>query len=691
MIYGSGSEKHKMKTLSIIVKIVLSIVFFLIGCDILSIKDGSGLAFSPNYAPALDRGSLPNGQDSSPNTQYSTPKIDAPMGSTQSSFFYGRASTDALFDRDAVPLVELTLPPERWKHLLDHALDEDYEPACMVFDGISLGTVGLRFKGAQGTLVDCVDKSTGTIICDKLSMKVKFNEINPNKRFHGVKRLNFNSLIKDPTKLRERLGYDLYRDMGIYAPRSSWAVLRVNGESYGLFAMVEQIDGRFTANRWPANGGGNLFKEAWPSTSRANFYQDRLKTNKNTGAPNTIMEFYYSLSAAAPEQRFTVLARWMDTDYLHRYMAVDDAIFNADGCTAFYSHSRANSTVNHNFYLYQEQHRNFFWMIPWDLDITFQFFGKWAVIPHWTRTPAQCAKLYPVWDDRLKVAAPGCNLIFQTLASNLDTYRKAVDTLLAGPFAEARILTKIDELAAFIDTAVKADPYVEYTSWRNEVAQMKTVIPLLRQRLKNLRDNKSILPFGIDPAVLNTFEDVENTGLRMGVRVMHNSASSATQSVSTVNPIDGLRNARLDFVFRDGLKPYGQWLFWSFPLAGGHHDLSGHTHLQFMASADRPRILRVELESPQNTNAMKGIRPGWDIKMTSTPKLYKLKLAEAKVPLCTTKQGIDPDNSLLSILSKLTGLAFHPLTDGRGPTGLFGKGITDSGFIQVDNIEFIKE
>ncbi len=522
------------------------------GCDILSSKKNAESSGTPEDTASTE-----------PNDSITL--VDDPLGCARSCPNCDEAKRDDLFFRDSIPVFDLVLPPDRWQYLQGHALDEEYEPACISFEGKSIGTVGLRFKGSYGTLIPCVDKNTGAIICDKLSMKVKFNEVYPDARFHGLKRLNLHSLKNDPTKVRERLGYDLYREMGIQAPLSGWANVRINGKSYGIYTMVEQIDGRFTENRWPGDGEGNLFKEAWPSSTDPDYYIEHLKTNKKTGSADAMIKFYSALSAAAPEQRYAVLAKWMDTDYLHTYMAVDDAISNVDGSTAFYIDSKSEWAGNHNYYIYQEEKRDKFWKIPWDLDATFQFTGGWGAIPHWTQTPDDCSKRYPVWNGRIDVVAPGCNLIFQTLAQNRDPYKNAITTLLEGPFSEARILAKIDVLVGFIDKAVQADPKADYTGWNNEVSRLKANIPLLRQRLENLRDDKQIKPFSIVPTALNTLEDVSNTGLRIGAELMHNAASSATMSVHTAAPLADLQDIRLDFIYRDGPEPWQQWIFWSLP------------------------------------------------------------------------------------------------------------------------------
>ncbi len=45
---------------------------------------------------------------------------------------------------------------------------------------------------------------------------------------------------------------------------------------------------------------------------------------------------------------------------------------------------------------------------------------------------------------------------------------------------------------------------------------------------------------------------------------------------------------------------------------------------------------------------------------------------------------------LKTLLSKVTNFNLSPVAQGREKSGLFGKGNHDLGFVQVDDIEFIK-
>jgi hypothetical protein len=355
-----------------------------------------------------------------------------------------------LFGIDHVPKFEITLPDDKWQWLQAHAVEEEPVQAEARFDGQPAGTIGLRFKGGVGSLERCVDK-TGELKCAKLSFQLGFDKFDSGNRFFGLKRINLHAMNGDATKLHERLAYDLYQQSGIKAPRSAWATVTVNGKSFGLFSMVEQVDDLFTADRWPGKGNGPLNKEVWPKA--------------DTVTPEALA-------------------------YMAKYMAVDDAVENCDGVTAMYTaNATSPESLNHNFFWYQEPDGGASWLIPWDMGNTFTSCASFAKVPRWTTVPADCAQSYPVWDNGGFVHAPGCDPLFQAIAKRRDDYNAAVDQLLSGPFALETVQEKIDRWSKFIHDAVVADPTSGgEESWMAAVQELKSAIPRLRDRLKTFRD-----------------------------------------------------------------------------------------------------------------------------------------------------------------------------------------------------------
>lgn len=618
---------------------------------------------------------------------------------------------DELFDYKEVPVFELTLPAAQWEALKKNAAEEVYTEAEAAFEGASLGTIGLRFKGGVGTLTECFD-STGALTCSKLSMKLKFNEYETDSRFFGLKKLNLHSMRWDDSHLHDRVAYRLYRDMGIAAPRSSWAQVRVNGETQGLYAMVEQIDGRFTADRWPKAGDENLYKEvmfsfevasafAGDATAKAAYegalgefrteayFTSHLETNEETPNHEALLAFSEALEAAAPNARRAVLEQYMDLDELAKYMAVDDAIWNWDGITAVYTGTDYSWTVAHNFYLYAGPEAAQFTLIPWDMDGAMNPSNGFGNIPHWTQTPADCTKLYPVFGGSSYVLAPGCVPLFQALATDLTQYQAHVAKLLSGAFAEETLIEQIDQDAAFIEAAIAADPLgLSLSSWKTAVTQLKRGIPLLRARLEMLAAGKALSPLALSSTALNDFESLSDFDVLVGPIMMTNPASTAEQSVGKTEPLAGSQDLRIDFEYGNEQAAWDQWLYFSVALAEGSIDTLPLTGIRLTVRADKPRTLRLDVESPAQTATNLGVRNGWDIPVGTTPTEVEVLFADAKVQSWATAEGSDPHDDLNAVLSQVTGLAFHPYCLGRGDTGFLPTGTTDKGWLAIDNVQF---
>jgi spore coat protein H len=385
-----------------------------------------------------------------------------------------------LFAATRVPVFDFYLPAADWESLKVHARDEQYVSAQACYDGRAVGTVGLRFKGSYGSLYECFDEQ-GNMICPRLSMKVKFDKYASDRRFFGLKRLAFNAYLHDDSRMKEKLAYDLFRAMDIVAPRSAWAVLRVNGESQGVFGMVEAVDGRFTADRWPTNPDGNLYKELWPTHASDAQILAALETNEETADISGYRAFAQAFTSADDASLLATLGAHMDLDQLARFLAVEDAVVSYDGVTYFWT-DRV-STNNHNYFIYEDSPTRFT-LIPWDVESTFWINPDHAA-PHWTVIPSDCSVTYPYWGGL--AYAPACDGVFRALNGDLDRWRTAARALLDGPFAVDAMVAAIDRYAGVIGDAAHADPTpAKYLTFDQAVSGLRDSIPSMRARLEGL-------------------------------------------------------------------------------------------------------------------------------------------------------------------------------------------------------------
>ena len=639
---------------------------------------------APNYPRVTVSATGGSGGSTSINTGGATggmPNIDNPCPKADASVVDQDAAE--LFGADHIPTFDLYMPADAWAQLQVDARKEIYVPAQACFEGKAVGLVGFRFKGSYGSLYDCFD-AAGNNTCRKLGMKIKFDEYESGQHFYGLKHLNFHGYHWDDSYMKERLSYDLYRSMNIVAPRAAWALLRVNDDPQGLFGMVEEIDGRFTKDRWPDNGDGNLFKELWPGQTTDASILNQLKTNSSVGDISAFKAFSAAINAATDDNGRSVLGSFSDLDYWARYMAVDDAIANYDGITTYYTTSDPAQAGNHNFYLYQES-PNKFTIIPWDLESTLNTAAGFGSVPYWQTTPADCSLTYLAWGGPLYVIAPGCTRIFKALAADLTSYRAAAQQLLDGPFAAATMVANIDTFANFIRDAAHADPHGPGADvFDKAVGFLKSDIPRLRARLIHLLSGQPSNPIQIDAAKITDFESADDYGLKDGTMLLCNPNSTTDVAVNATDPIDGAKSLRILFDFHNETTIYQQWMIYHVPVVAAPKDVTGLTGIRMKIRSNQARTVRFDIISPHNSKTNDGINVGWDLPATTTVSDIEVKFADAKVATWAT----DPGDDLNQILQTVTNFSFQPMCNGVDASGQLPSGVTDNGWVDVDDIEF---
>lgn len=76
----------------------------------------------------------------------------------------------------------------------------------------------------------------------KKSLKIK---VGPELNQPALEDVNLNAMYTDPSFLRERLSFEMYRQLGLMAPETSYTSVFINGEYEGLFLNIEDVDGSF--------------------------------------------------------------------------------------------------------------------------------------------------------------------------------------------------------------------------------------------------------------------------------------------------------------------------------------------------------------------------------------------------------------------------------------------------------------
>ncbi|RLE17433.1 MAG: hypothetical protein DRJ50_14095, partial [Actinobacteria bacterium] len=335
------------------------------------------------------------------------------------------------------------------------------------FEGEEIGPIGVRYKGSIGAFLFCTDgpnpfMPTGAKTCTKLSMKLKINWDGSDEEFYGVKKVQLHSQNLDDTKMHERLGYWMFREMGVPAPRSTHARVVINGEYVGLFALTEQIDGRFTRENFD-DGTGNLYKEVWPFDGSGNprtedEFLDGLKTNEDEDPTTQIISgFAEEIAAASPEEAIDVIAEWADIDLLLRTFVVDRAIKNDDGALHWYCLPECNP---HNFYWYEDPSSEQVFFIPWDLDNSFANHlngstvgGFTQIADPWGEVSHNCEP-FPFGSFNLPQRSAACGPLIGALGTLDAEFDQLRAELVAGPFSTESVNEQLAAWTAQIESSV---------------------------------------------------------------------------------------------------------------------------------------------------------------------------------------------------------------------------------------------
>jgi hypothetical protein len=353
---------------------------------------------------------------------------------------------------------------------------EQLVPAMVEFEGQTYGPYKIRYKGSTGSFqYPCTMSSPSSPKAGKCSMKLDFNDTDPNARFFGLKKLNFHSMNSDASMLRDRLGYQLFREMGVASPRAVHARVLINGELEGLFIAVEQIDGRFTRSTFSEGGKGNLYKEVWPMHEDSAPYTAALES-KRDAVPNVqaMLDFKHAIDSGASSAQ-----SYFDRDYMMRYLAVDRVIINDDGALHFWCNeltgqgNNPGEFGNHNYYWYEEAAAPRFWLIPWDLDHSFDNNPAVHLDVEWTQSaPCVCRNQSSAGMD----LPSSCDPLVQDFISWLPEYDQKVDELLSGPLqkahVEATLQTWSDQIRSAVTESAGVNLAPDLAAWDEGVSSL---------------------------------------------------------------------------------------------------------------------------------------------------------------------------------------------------------------------------
>ena len=438
------------------------------------------------------------------------------------------AYEDALFDRDSLMTVEITLPEEDWNSLLENARDEEYVSADITINGETCKSVGIRCKG-NSSLTRVGDT-------DRYSFKVKFDEYISGQTMLGLDKIVFNNTQSDATWMKEYLAYYTMQMVGVDVPLYAFAKIYVNGEFWGLYLAVETLEQSY-AERNFGRDYGNLYKvesmdmgggfgggdKEWdlddmpqmpdggfaPPENMPDFQSGEMSFDVPAEMPEAprngggfrgfsrsgdgsdltytddSLESYsaifdktvFKTTTDADKQRVIAalkgisdemsdISDYVMVDQMLRYIAGNAALGNGDGYFG---------SMMHNFYLYEKNGK--ITMLPWDYNLAFGGFGE----------SADSLINLDIDAPYTSGSAEERPIIARLLADEtyLETYHEYIRQI--GEFYVNEAAGLIDRLDEMIREWVELDPTKEYTfeEYEASLPQLKEYLRLRGQSMFN--------------------------------------------------------------------------------------------------------------------------------------------------------------------------------------------------------------
>ena len=353
-----------------------------------------------------------------------------------------------LFEEDTVHEFHLTFHQNGWWDSLTVNFEGVPDPIFMAaefeWNGIHFDSIGVRFKG---------NSSYFSYPGLKKSFKLDIDEYVDGQEIHGLDKINLNNGFSDPTCVREKCCYELSEAMGLPTVRTNYVALYINGDYWGLYTLVEQVDKEFIESRFGTDEDGNLWKGDPHGTLRylgpdeSDYYQEfELENNEDDNDWSALVELADGLNNTPVQNLPDTLSDLMDVNSALAMIALDIFTVNLD--------SYIGRCCNYYFYHRDLDSRMVFF--EWDLN------EAWGLFNQWNLSVQQLRELDPFWSNP-EEERPLAGQLWQ-----IDEYRSVylghMKQLMTGAACPDTLVGRMESLRDMIRPYIYDDPNKMFTN-----------------------------------------------------------------------------------------------------------------------------------------------------------------------------------------------------------------------------------
>jgi len=337
----------------------------------------------------------------------------------------------AVFPKDKVIDVKITIDEADFQDMLDNASAEEYKEASVNYNGMQFDHVGVRTKGNL-SLRSVVNSDS-----DRYSFKISFDEY-LNQTLNGISKINLNNNYSDASYMREFLTYELAESVGLPTPGFSYVNVYVNDELWGFYLAIEQIGDSYLQRHFDHSYGA-LYKAqmtgsgsdlAWLGSDPDSYTGLVMKSKSSND--DVLIDMLDELNNGTDYEKV------LDVDNVLKYVALNVVASNMD------SYLGMNKQ---NYYLYENN--GIFSVLPWDYNMAFGGFGGSGIL---IDEPTQGAL-----SERPLIAK------LLEVGEYKERYHAILSEMLEGYMQQDHFEERVAQLQELISEHVKQDPRPFYS------------------------------------------------------------------------------------------------------------------------------------------------------------------------------------------------------------------------------------
>lgn len=353
----------------------------------------------------------------------------------------------SFYNPSDIQVIEINFTQSNWDYLLDSLVSFSEDERLLgtaTINGLFYDSIGVRYKGNSSY--------SASQVKNPLNIKLDYH-INNQETPDGYGTIKLSNVMKDPSFLREVLGYEIARK---YFPASlaNYAKVTINGTYLGLYTNVQDVDKLFCRMNFGEDDGvrvkgeinGMLPGSSWTVWqylgADSSLYSNKYKIESDFGW-NRLIGFLDTLN-----NQNTLVHEKLNIDRHLWFLAFSNLTVNLDG------------PINNpqNYYLYQDASGRFN-PIPWDFNECFGVFTQLYNSPPMNQTAL--IQLNPL----LNLSNSNYPIISKILSNSLykKIYLAHYKTIIEENFQNGWYYNRALELQNLISTEVQNDPNKLYS------------------------------------------------------------------------------------------------------------------------------------------------------------------------------------------------------------------------------------